>query len=298
MEIMFEDLELPNLAKRHLTGTDQFKRIHGGYSTDGTPAAMHIVRTCKSAVARRIAMAGPLKRNLLALQSRLDSELYEDDEQKAEIEAEIAALKARLKRIPYLDDSDLRYRRVVLRPEPSARAVMFCLMDVSGSMDERTKQLAKRYFLLLYLFLKRNYEHVEVVFIRYHTQADEVDEEAFFYSRETGGTVASTALDLMHEIIDERYPLGEWNIYGSQASDGDNWGGDTPACVKRLREDLLPACQFFSYVEINGRGRQDLWRHYETLEEEFPEIFAQREIHEEGDVFKALRELFHKRVAA
>jgi len=87
---------------------------------------------------------------------------------------------------------------------------MFCIMDVSGSMDQKTKEMAKRFFLLLYLFLKRSYKDVEVVYIRHHTQAKEVDEQEFFYSQETGGTIVSSALKLMSEIIQSRYPSNDW----------------------------------------------------------------------------------------
>ena len=117
------------------------------------------------------------------------------------LEAQIAALRARLERIPYLDPIDLRFRNRVRLPIPTAKAVMFCLMDVSGSMDEARKDLSKRFFILLYLFLTRHYEKIDLVFIRHHTQAQEVDEENFFRARETGGTVVSSALVLMDEII-------------------------------------------------------------------------------------------------
>ena len=117
---------------------------------------------------------------------------------------------------------------------------MFCLMDVSGSMSQKHKDIAKRFFILLYLFLKRNYERIDVVFIRHHTSAKEVDEEEFFYSRETGGTIVSSALKLMNQIIEERYSPSEWNIYAAQASDGDNWNDDSPICSKLLAEEILP----------------------------------------------------------
>ena len=116
----------------------------------------------------------------------------------------------------------MRYRRFEPQPKPVAQAVMFCLMDVSGSMTEHMKDLAKRFFALLYLFLKRRYKHVDIVFIRHTHEAREVDEETFFYSPETGGTVVSTALEEMARIVDDRYPPDDWNIYAAQASDGDN----------------------------------------------------------------------------
>ena len=118
----------------------------------------------------------------------------------------IKHLKGYIARVPFLDPLDLKFRNRVRVPVPSTRAVMFCVMDVSGSMDESRKDLAKRFFILLYLFLTRHYDKIEVVFIRHHTQAAEVDEQNFFHATETGGTVVSSALVLMDEIIRSRYP--------------------------------------------------------------------------------------------
>jgi uncharacterized sporulation protein YeaH/YhbH (DUF444 family) len=171
-------------------------------------------------------------------------------------------------------------------------------MDVSGSMDQQIKDMAKRFYLLLYLFLKRHYEKTEVVFIRHHTVAKEVDEQEFFYSRETGGTVVSSALQLMHEVIEKRYSPNEWNIYAAQASDGDNWNNDSPICRKLLEEKLLPLVQYFAYVEITKRSHQALWREYEQIGKKFPESFAQQHITDVGDIFRVFHELFHKRSAA
>ena len=171
---------------------------------------------------------------------------------------------------------------------------MFCLMDVSGSMDQRTKDIAKRFFILLYLFLQRNYEKTEVVFIRHHSTAKEVDEQEFFYSRETGGTVVSSALKLMHEIIDERYPVNEWNIYGAQASDGDNWTNDSPICHDLLNDRLLPLLQYYCYIEITDRGHQELWQFYKKLVETNPEGFAMRGIEDYADIYPVFRDLFHR----
>jgi uncharacterized sporulation protein YeaH/YhbH (DUF444 family) len=114
---------------------------------------------------------------------------------------------------------------------------MFCLMDVSGSMGEREKDLAKRFFMLLHLFLKRRYERLDIVFIRHTHDAQEVDEHTFFYSRQSGGTIVSTALEEMKKIVHDRYATGEWNIYAAQASDGYTQTGDASRCVLRLYRD-------------------------------------------------------------
>jgi uncharacterized sporulation protein YeaH/YhbH (DUF444 family) len=215
----------------------------------------------------------------------------------AQLREEISKLKIRLEKIPFIDTFDLRYNHHIKVAKPSAQEVMFCIMDVSGSMSQVTKDMAKRFFLLLYLFLKRNYKKIEVVFIRHHTSAKEVDEEEFFYSRETGGTIVSSALKLMNEIIQSRYPAEQWNIYGAQASDGDNWSDDSPLCQKILEEQLLPALQYFSYIEITPRQHQALWLAYEEVLASHPDHFAMQQIIEPSDIYPVFRELFARKPA-
>ena len=173
----------------------------------------------------------------------------------------------KIDKLPFIDEFDIKYNLNIKEPQPSSKAVMFCLMDVSGSMTQATKDIAKRFFILLYLFLKRNYDHTEVVFIRHHTSAREVDEQEFFYSRETGGTIVSSALKLMQEIMAERYPSNEWNIYAAQASDGDNWNDDSPICRDILINQIMPFVQYYTYVEITPREHQALWYEYERSAE-------------------------------
>lgn len=174
---------------------------------------------------------------------------------------------------------------------------MFCLLDVSGSMDEERKNIAKRFFMLLYLFLTRNYERIEVVFIRHHTIALEVDEDDFFTSRETGGTVVSSALELMRSIATERYRSSQWNIYAAQASDGDNWNDDSPRCRAILEDSLLAMVQYFAYIEITDGQPQNLWREYERLQSGHPGQFAMQRIGSVKDIYPVFRELFRKRAA-
>src|SRR5262249_52632263 len=149
-----------------------------------------------------------------------------------------------------IDPVDIRFNRFEPMPLPNSNAVMFCLMDVSGSMGEREKDLAKRFFVLLHLFLKRRYDRIDMVFIRHTHQAQEVDEDTFFHSTQSGGTVVSTALEEMRRIIQERYPSKDWNIYAAQASDGDNLTGDSDNCVHLLNDELMRLCQYYAYVEI------------------------------------------------
>ena len=301
LDFMFEDLALPNLVKKHLAGMDSFKTVRAGISSEGTPARLNIVRTLRSAHARRIALSGSSRARLRALAPALERLRIEEPDNFTDIRAleeEIGGLRARIERLPFLDTFDLKYNLLVKQPNPTSKAVMFCLMDVSGSMTQATKDIAKRFFILLYLFLKRSYDKIEVVFIRHHTSAKEVDEQEFFYSRETGGTIVSSALKLMQEVMAARYPVNEWNIYAAQASDGDNWNDDSPVCRDILMRQIMPFVQYFSYVEITPREHQALWHEYEQVSEAFPESFAQQQIVSAGDIYPVFRELFQRRVAA
>ncbi|WP_054885223.1 YeaH/YhbH family protein [Pseudomonas sp. NBRC 111130] len=300
LEFMFEDLELPNLVKRHLTGADTFKTVRAGIANEGNPSRINIVRTLRSAHARRIALTGSSRALLREAQKELDRLKIEEPDNFTdiqEVEQEIERLKARINRLPFLDTFDLKYNLLVKQPNPSSKAVMFCLMDVSGSMTQATKDIAKRFFILLYLFLKRNYDRIEVVFIRHHTSAREVDEEEFFYSRETGGTIVSSALKMMQEIMAERYPAADWNIYAAQASDGDNWNDDSPICREILSKQIMPHVQYYTYVEITPREHQALWYEYERIGEAFTDTFAQQQLVSAGDIYPVFRELFQRRLA-
>ena len=301
LDFMFEDLALPNLVKKHLAGMDSFKTVRAGISSEGTPARLNIVRTLRSAHARRIALSGSSRSHLRELKAELERLKREEPDNFGdirELEEKIAGLRARIERLPFLDTFDLKYNLLVKQPKPTSKAVMFCLMDVSGSMTQATKDIAKRFFILLYLFLKRSYEKIEVVFIRHHTSAKEVDEQEFFYSRETGGTIVSSALKLMQEVMAARYPISEWNIYAAQASDGDNWNDDSPVCRDILIRQIMPFVQYFSYVEITPREHQALWHEYEQVAEAFPDSFAQQQIVSAADIYPVFRELFQRRVAA
>jgi len=295
LDFMFADLELPNMVKQHLKGEDCQKLLHAGFSNDGTPAKLSVVRSLMAAKARRIAVSGGSRKRLRECEMEL-AESSPNEIRKKALLNEIERLQAKIDRVPFLDSYDLRYNLHVPHPVPTSRAVMFCLMDVSGSMDEQIKELAKRYFLLLYLFLEKNYEKTEIVFIRHHTAAKEVDEQEFFYSRESGGTVVSSAIKLALEVAQSRYPADQWNIYMAQASDGDNWGDDSPLCREILEQQLLPMVQYYTYVEITRRHHQALWQEYEALSERFPDTFAQRQIVDSSDIYPTFRDLFQKKV--
>jgi uncharacterized sporulation protein YeaH/YhbH (DUF444 family) len=304
LDLFLEDLELPDLAKRRLATleTQGFRRA--GYSATGSPVNLAVLRTMRNALSRRIAMRRPKASDLLPLEQEIRS--LEQQGGPAErltwVREELARLQLRSRRVPYIDPVDLRYRRLVPVSRPIAQAVMFCLMDVSGSMTEHMKDLAKRFFMLLYVFLTRRYNHVEIVFIRHTHHAKEVDEETFFHSPETGGTVVSSAFREMQRIVGERYPAEDWNIYAAQASDGDNAPNDNAACAGLLRESILPVCQYFAYLEVGaeeGRvpagftaSKSTLWQTYEPLRDQG--AIAMRRVTHRREIYPVFRELFRR----
>ena len=299
LDLLFEDLELPNLQQNQLNSIVEMKTHRAGYTADGVPGNIAIVKTLQNSLARRTALTGSKKRRVKELEEQVDELTQAGDIEGqfiAELKKEINALREKIAKTPFIDTFDLRYNNFEQYPVPNSQAVMFCLMDVSGSMDQPTKDMAKRFYILLYLFLTRTYKKIEVVYIRHHTQAKEVDEHEFFYSQETGGTIVSSALKLMDKIVSEKFPENEWNIYAAQASDGDNWADDSPLCRDILANKIMPKVRYYSYIEITNRAHQTLWREYEKVAEDFPQ-FALQHIRQLEDIYPVFRELFKKQAA-
>ena len=293
LEFFFEDMALPDMVKTQLTAIPQAKRVPGGYRTDGSLSNLAVIRTMRGSLARRLALSAPDRARLREIEEELAA-LDPDDPRAAALQAERGSMIARIARVPFIDSFDLRYRNRVVRPCEIAQAVMFCVMDVSGSMDENRKDLAKRFFILLHLFLLRYYERIEIVFIRHHSSAKVVGEEEFFHSTESGGTIVSSALDLTLKEIGERFPIEHWNVYVAQASDGDNWADDSPRCRDLLVNELLPKVQYFAYVEINDAEPQNLWMRYEEARAARRNLALGR-VRERADIYPVLGELFAKK---
>ena len=298
MNYFFEDLELPHMVKTQLTASTEFKNQRAGYNISGTPSNIHILRSLRGALGRRIAVGGNSRKRLVEAEQELADMLLvtpEDDPRVLELRKLIHHLHTRLLAIPFIDPFDLRYANRIKVPKPMTQAVMFCIMDVSGSMDESRKDTAKRFFILLYLFLQRVYDKIDVIFIRHHTAAAEVDENEFFNSRESGGTVVSSALHLLNTILDERYGAGQWNSYVAQASDGDNWDNDSLLCKQLLINTIMPKVQYYTYVEITDGPPQNLWEQYAAVVASHPH-FAMQKIVTPADIYPVFRELFKKQV--
>jgi uncharacterized protein len=300
LDLFLEDLELPDLEKRKLSQAQSTSLRRAGYSMAGSPANLAIGRTTRNALLRRIALHRPKPEEIEKLEAAIAEAKRNDDLERVRVlEGEFEWIMRRFKSIPYIDPIDIRYRRFEPENQPIAQAVMFCLMDVSGSMSEHMKDLAKRFFMLLYVFLKQRYRQVDIVFIRHTDEAKEVDEETFFNSRETGGTRVSSALTEMAQIIGDRYPLKDWNIYGAQASDGDNEHADNELAETLLRTAILPLSQYFAYLEVAesdySPSRSSLWKTYEAMGESH---LAMRRVSSRQEIFPVFRELFRRQSAA
>lgn len=310
LDLFFEDLELPDMIKKDMVSVSDFVMKRAGFTMDGNPSRLNILRSMKQAKSRRIALRAPKKREIKELEFEL--ELLEDainmddirttEEQKnamlvhvEEIKTQIVVLKRKSKAVPFIDDVDLRYNRWEKFPVPTTQAVMFGIMDVSGSMGEWEKEMAKRFFMLMLLFLQHNYERVDIVWIRHHSVPKEVDEEEFFYSQESGGTVVSSALELMAKIVKERYPLSQWNVFGTQISDGDNFTHDCPVAMDVMENQILPVSQYFAYVEVDQTRERnsDLWPYYEKLA--VNKSFVMSKVKDVSDIFPVFRSLFEKK---
>jgi uncharacterized protein len=301
LNYFFDELELPHLLRTSLSQDKMSKPRRAGYSVYGQPSALDVRRTMRNSVARRIALGRPDEADLAVLRERIEAARDEAEAADAR-EALAQALKRRV-RIAYVDPLDVRYARHVRQPQPATEAAMFCLMDVSGSMTEHMKDLAKRFFMLLHLFLSRRYERVHVVFIRHTERAAEVDEDTFFRSRETGGTLVSSALDVMLEVQQQRFPPDRFNLYVAQVSDGDNDGGDRGRVTTLLQSRILPIVRYFAYVETSAdrsafphaavRRKTELWDTYEQVAAESDRL-AMRRVSDPAGVWGVLADLFAK----
>jgi uncharacterized protein len=306
LDLFFDDLKLPNLIKVKLKDLKAPRAVRAGFSSDGPPARLNRTRTMRKSLGRRMALRRPSEAEI----ERLEAELAAAEAETPPSSAKIAELRSRLEHkqrlrrtIAYIDPIDLQYNRIERIPKPTTQAVMFCLMDASASMTEPLKDLAKRFFMLLHVFLTRYYREVHIVFIRHTSTAAEVDEETFFRGTETGGTVISTALEEMLKVVRERYSPGDWNIYAAQASDGDNFHDDMPRCLELLDEEILPVCQYFAYIEtthgerFNDTVETPVWHGYTEVARR-RRNFAMRRVASPEDIFPVFHELFSADSAA
>lgn len=316
LELFFENCELPDLVKQNLAIlTEEVMQRHG-FTSESSPAMLNIMRSMRNAKGRRSGLRAMKTKKLRALEQQEQDLIKEiSTRQRAGLDVsveqtalervrkDIEVVKRRIKAVPFLDPLDLKYNNWTKASIPKAQAAMVCLMDVSGSMDERKKELAKTFYLLLYLFLTRDYDHIAIEWITYHSTAQVVTEDEFFYGHETGGTVTSVGLELACETIAEKYPPALWNVYLAHASDGDNYGDDNVVVKDIVTEKLLPTLQYYAYVQINpdelshlsfGDEDDKLWSIYHPLSEQHRNVGAGM-IATESDVYPVFTKLFEKK---
>jgi len=309
VNILFEDLELPHMISKENKAVERFELTRSGYTNDGTPSQMNLEKSMVNSIGRKIALKFPKLRKIRELEEELDNlkkffykttqEQKDGTEEWAryqELEEEIRVLRIRANAVAFVDPVDLRYNNFSKKPAPISQAVVFFIMDVSASMTQDHKDLAKRFFMLLNLFVSRKYKKVECVFIRHHIQAIECNEDDFFNNKENGGTVVSSAFKLAKEIIDDRFSPNEWNLYFSQASDGDNWDNDNEELLNIIDKDILPVTQYFSYIQV-GQKRHgyynsgNLLQEYVQLEANHKNIIT-KHIEDTLDIYPVFRERF------
>jgi len=295
LSLLFDDLELPALVKKDLLEIDENRFRRGGVQRYGNPGSVCVARTFKASIGRRLAAEAQHAEDVAEAEAALIAARKTGNRALVEAaELTLTELTGRSGEIPFLDPVDLRHRSLIEVQSPCTAAVMFCLMDVSSSMDETRKDLAKRFFLLLHLFLTRKYKKVDLVFIRHTDAAQEVDEDTFFNGTQAGSTKVLSALAKMNEIIASRYPSSSYNIFGAQASDGDSFGGDSTESSTYLCTQLLPLSRYFVYAEVGSnplQGTTSLWSAYRTIESE---RFNMASVNARNEVYPALAKLFQR----
>ena len=293
LKYFFEDLELPDLLKNELEEIVEEKIKRTGYTKYSTPSRLNVTTSVKNSLARKIGIKSIFEKKIKELKEELEN--CTDKVQIKEIEKEIKSNEVKKNAIPFLDDVDLRYNNFEIYEEPSTRAVMFCIMDVSMSMGPQEKTMAKKFFTLLYMFLHKKYETIKLVFIRHQSEAKEVSEEEFFNSKETGGTVVAEAMDLTAKIIRDRYLGTNWNIYVTQVSDGDAWG--QPDCEKTydiIQKHIINHIRYFAYIETSRYAQlSQLYTMYTELDKEHSNFSMQR-VFQESQIWSVFKKLFEK----
>lgn len=260
-EILGEELELPDIEPKGDRQVEARKTKYTSISSTGPESLHHFKRTFKEALKRQLA--------------------------SGEYDPEDPVI------IPVQDDK--RYRSWKVEREPISNALVLYMMDVSGSMGDEQKEIVRNEAFWIDTWLRSQYDNLDIRYLIHDAAAREVDRHTFFHVKESGGTKISSAYDLAWEILEQDYNRSRWNIYPFHFSDGDNWGSeDTRHCMERLRNELIPASNQFSYGQVrsaygSGQFKRD-------LDEEFPdeEKLVTSDIEDKGDIYQSIKELLGK----
>ena len=260
-EILGEELELPNIEPRGKKNVETYKDRYVGISTSGPDSLRHYRRTYKQALKRQIA-SGTYSR----------------------AQPVVVPIK-----------EDVRYRSWTRQALPQTNAVILYLMDVSGSMGDEQKEIVRIESFWIDTWLHNQYKGLETRYIIHDAEAREVDRDTFYRTRESGGTVISSAYQLALQIVEEHYPFSEWNVYIFHFSDGDNWSqGDTQECVNLLRDRILPEVNLFGYGQVESPYGTGQFLH--DLDTAFPdqESLILSHIENKDAVYKSIKEFLGK----
>jgi hypothetical protein len=276
---LFNDLELPDLAKKSIKNIVGEKYKRHGYRNDGIRPRLDKKKTAINRIKRKKAAQ---RRDSLEVKSVDLAQTASEEEE----------------RFPY-HENDLKYRHIKKDVKEASNAVIFFLMDISGSMSQNKKFLARSFYFLLYHFINARYENCEVVFVAHDTEAYEVDEDRFFKRGNSGGTIVSSGLQMVQDIINQRYHPNSWNIYCFQCSDGDNWESDEKKTLD-LANSIKDVSQLFGYCQIEPKEEKLSWDPDKKLSQVYEPLvdstFKTVEISTKSDIWPAFKKLLGKRV--
>lgn len=318
-DVFFEDCELPDLKETHEKDLPEAVWQRAGFQKVGNPGQLSVIRSFKLSKARRLALTKDARDELekleeeeLDLLEQMDTEIRDPIATPAEwirerlevIEARILELRYKVANICIFEDVDLRYRKHDRIQVKASDAVLVMIMDISGSMDEDKKRMARKFFSLQYAFIKRRYPQTDLIFIAHTDEPEEMTEEEFFTTRKSGGTIVSPAWALAHQIIRERYDAAQTNIYVSYAGDGDNWDSDNPLVIEEVEgSGMLAKLRHAVYVQVGqsfaasyGSG-PGLWNVMQSIASTNKKLDLTK-IADENDVFDAFKNLYGKKAKA
>jgi uncharacterized sporulation protein YeaH/YhbH (DUF444 family) len=310
-DVFFEDCELPDLKETHEKDLPEFKMQRAGFQKVGNPGQLSVIRSFKHSKARRLALTKDSRDELAELEAELAELMADDHEHEAGVDAwalrvqevalRIAELKQKVSSMPIFEDVDLRYRKSEKVQVKASDAVLGMIMDVSGSMDEDKKRMARKFFSLQYAFIKRKYPTTDLIFIAHTDEPHELSEEEFFTTRLSGGTTVSPAWAMMHDIIKSRYDANQTNIYLSYAGDGDNWDNDNANVIDEIEtKGLLAKVRHAVYVQVGQNfaasfgGSPTLWNVMMSISNTNRKLACVK-IADEAQVFDAFKSLYGKK---
>ena len=308
LDIFFEDCELPNLEETAERVVPELQPKNAGFTKEGNPSQLRVLRSYKQAMPRRKVLSLSSLEEIEKIQNEIEEYkngthaecVGKTDEEIGFIIVglleRIAELQLKISKIPFFEKMDMRYAKTEKQMVKTADAVFLMIMDISGSMDEEKKRIARKFFALQYAFIKRKYPQTDLVFIAHTETAQEMTEEEFFSTRISGGTIASTSYELAIKIIDERYDVALTNIYVSQASDGDNFYADNNKVKSLLLDNgLLTKIRYMSYANVGqqyGLSYSDTLKDVMNLVKRQTNKLAVVEIVRESEVYNAFRKVY------